>query len=552
MKNILFIADFFLSDGILGGAELYNENLLRYLCNKYRVQKINSHNVTKEVVFKNKNNFFIISNFMNLSQVAKNKIQDLNIEYVILEHDHKYVSTNDPSKFVNMLAPRNKIINFDFFHKAKAVLCQSKIHSETLQKNLLLDTVVNLSCNLWSDEQIDLLVKNSNNQKKHKFAYLESTNKNKGTPAAKFYCKKNSIDALAIKHMPQDKFYNTLSQVENLIFFPQWLESFNRLAVEAKLLGCKIITNKLLGVSSEAWFRNSTPLELPSILKDKRAKVFDTFDKIINDQKIDSLFIENISIPKISIITSLYKGSKFIDNFMKNIVSQTFFNKCELIILDANSPDKEYEDCIQKYENIYSNIKYKKLKERLGVQETMNLAVKYSTGQFLTIANVDDLRNTNHIEFLAKLLTVNDNADLVYAGCYEAVDIVPHDQVNGFQSSQLYEHSTYEFSKQNMIKCLPGPMPMWRKSIHKTVGDFDKNLKYAADWDFWLRAVRSGSKFLKFEKIMGIYYNNPKGLSTSKDNALERFQEERLVFNKNKDVFGNLVSGQFEQYFNEK
>ena len=153
---------------------------------------------------------------------------------------------------------------------------------------------------------------------------------------------------------------------------------------------------------------------------------------------------------------------------------------------------------------------------------------------------------------IGRSVTVNDNADLVYAGCYEAVDIVPHDQVNGFQSSQLYEHSTYEFSKQNMIKCLPGPMPMWRKSIHKTVGDFDKNLKYAADWDFWLRAVRSGSKFLKFEKIMGIYYNNPKGLSTSKDNALERFQEERLVFNKNKDVFGNLVSGQFEQYFNEK
>ena len=46
--------------------------------------------------------------------------------------------------------------------------------------------------------------------------------------------------------------------------------------------------------------------------------------------------------PKISIITSLYKGGEYIKGFLEDIVNQTIFkDKCELIIIDANSPDNE-------------------------------------------------------------------------------------------------------------------------------------------------------------------------------------------------------------------
>ena len=54
--------------------------------------------------------------------------------------------------------------------------------------------------------------------------------------------------------------------------------------------------------------------------------------------------------PKISIITSLYKGKDFIKGFLEDIVNQTIFKeKCELIIIDANSPDKE-KDIILEYQ----------------------------------------------------------------------------------------------------------------------------------------------------------------------------------------------------------
>ena len=54
--------------------------------------------------------------------------------------------------------------------------------------------------------------------------------------------------------------------------------------------------------------------------------------------------------PKVSIITSLYKGGDFIKGFLDDIVSQTIFDeKCELIIIDANSPDNE-KDIILEYQ----------------------------------------------------------------------------------------------------------------------------------------------------------------------------------------------------------
>jgi len=333
-----------------------------------------------------------------------------------------------------------------------------------------------------------------------------------------------------------------------LIFFPQWLESFNRLAVEAKILGCKIVTNRLLGVASERWFRETKPKDLIATLREKRKEVLDVITTFVEGDESKELFIDSISVPKITIITSLYKGAPYIKNFMKNITSQTIFSKCELLILDASSPDGEYESCIKDYEGRFPNIKYTRLPTRTGVQETMNLGIEMSTGEILTIANVDDLRLPTQLEEMSKLLTVDEDCDLVYSDCHEVNYIVS--DASNFRSEKMYEHSRYEFSRENMIKCLPGPMPMWRKSIHKDLGNFDTTLKYAADWDMWLRAVRSGCKFKKFEKPLGLYYNNPTGLSTSQSNREERFAEEKLIFNRNKDIFGKRVTQTFEGYFN--
>ena len=44
-----------------------------------------------------------------------------------------------------------------------------------------------------------------------------------------------------------------------------------------------------------------------------------------------------------TIITSLYKAEKYLQGFLKDITRQTIFDKCQLYLLDAASPENEYD-----------------------------------------------------------------------------------------------------------------------------------------------------------------------------------------------------------------
>jgi GT2 family glycosyltransferase len=112
----------------------------------------------------------------------------------------------------------------------------------------------------------------------------------------------------------------------------------------------------------------------------------------------------------------------------------------------------------------------------------------------------------------------------------------------------LFEHSKYDFSKKNMVKCLPGPMPLWKRSIHEKCGFFDENkLNYADDWDMWLRSVANGCKFKKIDDIVGIYLEGGR----SQQNSIKQRKEEAELFFKYGYMFGknyDIYKSYFQQF----
>jgi hypothetical protein len=540
--NICLVSDFY-SDEIIGGAELCNDALITNLeKNNISVKKYKSNNISLEEI--NSNNFYIIANFFLLSQQIKDYLIIKKINYVIYEHDHKYVSTNNPSLFPNFNIDEQFIINKEFYRSAIAVLAQSKIHAEIIQKNLLLNNIINLSGNIWSNKDLDILKKYSNSEKSIKYGIIKTNNKNKGMNQSIEYCMKNNFQYNLIPQQEYENFIDSLSKVQNLVFFPQWLETFSRLAVEAKILNCKLITNKFIGAASEEFFK-LPPKELLYYLEENNKKIVDIFIYLIKNKTYN--FNLSIDLPKVSIITSLYKGSKFIEHFIQDITKQTIFNECELIIIDANSPENEHE-IIKKYIDNYNNIKYIKLDKRLNVHETLNKGIELSKGQYITIANVDDRRTIDCLEVLRKHLFNNKHIDLVYGDCL--ITDVPNQNVENCTSKDLYEHSILEFSKENMIKCLPGPIPMWKREMSIKNGKFNELLHFVGDWEFWLRCVQNGSLFKKVNKLVGSYYYNPEGLSTDKKNIENKLKEERKIFLDYKNIIGYNNFEKYRKYFN--
>tara|TARA_R100000664_G_C2760058_1_gene150677 strand:- start:12110 stop:13765 length:1656 start_codon:yes stop_codon:yes gene_type:complete len=546
MSDIFFISDFF-ADEINGGAERCNEAFIQLLGEDFNVSKVLSRNVDLDFIQENKNAFFIVANFFHLRKNVKKYIAD-NVRYIIYEHDHKYLANNNPLKFKNFVAPQSSVINKNFFQNAEYVICQSKLHSEIVYKNMLTDNIINAGANFWSKEDLAFIESKIGETKEHKYASMANTNKNKGTLKSVDYCKKKGYELSLIPELDFKNFISALSKVENFVFFPQWVESYSRVAIEAKILGCKIITNRFLGVASEDYF-SLNGVELLNKIKENNDTLLKKMKRIINEEPIEAN-VKLPEIPKITISCSVYNGDKYIEHFLEDITNQSVFKHCELIIVNANSPGDE-ESVIKQYVNQYENIKYKRLDYRASTTEVINMVIdEMATGEYITIGNIDDRRRKDCLEIQARYLMFNDDISLVYGDCFQTEK--ENETFNNNSSRNFkYEHSLKDFSKENMIKCLPGPMPMWRLNVHKDVGLFSEKYHFANDWDMWLRMVDAGLKFKKIDKSVGLYYFNPDGMSTSKDNFSSKIKEEAELFFRYEHIFGQKNFNMFKDYFSQ-
>jgi len=545
MRKVIFINDFFYEE-VGGGAEAVTDNLYDYLSHGSSAEqflKLKSDQISPQVVEKNKEAFFIVANFVNLSSSTKDAL--LSKDYVIYEHDHKYLTTRDPSTFEDFLAPSSAICDKKFYACAKAIICQSSKHAQVVQSNLLLDNIVNAGCSLWKKEDLDLLESLvESGEKKEKRALLASNNCIKGMQEAMDYCKLRKLNYELIEPMQYHPFLKKLSTFKEIVFFSQVLETFCRIVVEARMLNCDLITNHLNGCASEKWFLENKGQDLINIIRKKQSSVVQIFKDLIKGEF--NSYLPPIKFPTVSIITSVYNGDKYIESFLKDITAQSVFTSCELILINANSPGNEFS-VIQKYIKKYPhNIKYIKLDNDPGIYATWNVGLENASGEFITNANLDDRRSPFHIEEHIRYLLHHKDIDLVYSSFFMTNMINETFEDN---SSQGVLYPSFEFSLPMMVKCLPGCMPVWRKSMHEKYGLFDKKYKYAGDWEMWLRAAKEGAKFKKIPEVLGLYYHNPDGLSTSEHQKAFKLKEETEIFWNYIELFGNENRARYENYF---
>jgi len=257
---------------------------------------------------------------------------------------------------------------------------------------------------------------------------------------------------------------------------------------------------------------------------------YDAFAEAVFGQPMTKIEVEDL--PRVSLITSVFKGKEHLEEFFTDITNQTIWEKCELLMVHPKtSPDyADEKKIIDKYRRKHDNIKYKSIKEDPGVYGCWNIAVKMATGTLMTNCNLDDRRAPDCLEKQAKFLVRDETVDLVY------IDSLITEKAHETFANNSSEGRRYNFDKFSIEAMLRGNLPhnnpMWRASLHAEFGEFSEDYFSCSDWDFWLRCCFGGKKFAKLDEVLGLYYMNPVGLSTNKDTERAKVKQEMEVFKK--------------------
>mgnify|MGYP000591927633 CR=1 FL=1 len=205
---------------------------------------------------------------------------------------------------------------------------------------------------------------------------------------------------------------------------------------------------------------------------------------------------------KISVILSIYNAESYIEGYFQNALNQVGIQNVEFSIIH-NNPSSIERKIVQKYSEKL-NIVYKEVNLE-SLYESWNRAILQSSGKYLACWNIDDLRDNDSLERMARTLDKNKDVGFTYG------DFVI---VNKFNKTVGKNISTPEFTKHlGTTGAIGGPFFMWRRNLLKDIGYFDEQFKSGGDFDYTVRlSIFSTGK--KTKGIIGYFLNTSNGIST--------------------------------------
>ena len=223
-------------------------------------------------------------------------------------------------------------------------------------------------------------------------------------------------------------------------------------------------------------------------------------------------------LPKLyqaTILVSIYKGERFLEVFMRYLISLNDFAFYEIILLH-NDPLESELNIIEPYLAAHDNIRHQKIPLE-PLYCTWNRGISLASAQYITVWNIDDIRLPESVRWQLDCLRSNGGVGIAFGDIWGT-------RTHDAKKDEFYWHPDFKSKKgQYFRRHMIGCFQMWRKSIHNDVGYYDEQFKLVGDFDF---QIRTASKFeiCKTEQPLGYYLidDGQKLSSNRKVQAVER------------------------------
>lgn len=403
-KQIIFVADLF-AEQYAGGAELTSDALIE--ASPTLVKKVHAKNLTVEFLQQHVDAFWIFGNFSSINWSLIPVIAS-NLRYAVLEYDYKFCLHRSIEKHKHETGQECDChkrqlgqLVAGFYQAADAIFWMSEQQRARYTErfpNLLGHRNSHILSSVFDErffEKINQL--KSKTTDRSGWMVLGSKSWIKGYEDAVKWCDDNGKKYQSYWDVPYEELLGVMSSSEGFVYLPRGGDTCPRMVIEAKLLGCEVVTNDNVQHASEKWW-NANPDDVCDYLKGRPDVFWAAINNVIQQQ------------PTLSGYSTTYNCVDQNYPFVESITS--LLDVCdEVVVVDGGSTDGTW-DVLTSMSNENPKLKIKQIERdwthpRHSVFDGMQKAAARDlcTGDFCWQQDVDEVIHENDYQKIRNLLT---------------------------------------------------------------------------------------------------------------------------------------------------
>lgn len=249
-------------------------------------------------------------------------------------------------------------------------------------------------------------------------------------------------------------------------------------------------------------------------------------------QNLHVLYYTEVVIPLVTIITPYYNAGEYFENTFNCVINQTF-PWFEWIIIDDGSTNPHDIASLKDFVSRDSRIKYFR-KNNGGIASARNLAIQYSTTEYIIPLDADDLISPVYLEINYWALHFHPDAAWSYTDSYGF----------GLQNYLWKKKFSSELMRvNNILTCTA----MIRKSALLEVECYSQLGKnFNEDWHTWLKLMSNNHFPLHLSGYHFGYRRTDKGvLSHIRSNIQEQRRSQKFIRDAAKNVKNTITAVEY-------
>ena len=182
---------------------------------------------------------------------------------------------------------------------------------------------------------------------------------------------------------------------------------------------------------------------------------------------------------KVTVVIPSYNQGHFIEETILSLKAQGV-SDLEVLLLDGGSTDNTLK-VIERHNKVFKTIISEKDN---GQADAINRGFKMATGDILCWLNSDDYLMPRTLEKVLEIFRTRGNGMVIGNAMHF------YQGSSRIRGSEVCErHGKYDI---RLVDYLIQPSTFGTRDVWERTGTLDENLSYVFDWDWFIRAIRSG------------------------------------------------------------